>query len=316
MIVPFKLLNSKFIYIDLNTRERVFNTLEFDIIFPFENGFSIVFNNGKYGVVNLKGKICIPIIYSHISNFSENYFLVSCEKIISKDKNLVTKNVKSGIIDTENKLIIPPVYDNLSAVCNGLVKFSNESDEYSEFFTNPNIKYGYLNLNNEVQIEPIYLGAKDFSEGYAAVGNYFGLDEDYNEIIRYGYINVAGKVVIDFIYDFADSFKNGQALVEQNNNSYHINYQGIKTIQNPKNDVTNDKLLLKFTKKQEVLTIYGELAIIEKFGYKNNFGKIIIDPIYSFAEDFVNGLARVSIDNNTFYILTTGEELCERYENF
>lgn len=296
MIVPFKLETGVFIFIDLKNRNRVFDTLEFDFIYPFNNGVSIVKRNNKYGLVSIDGSLISPPIYDSISNVSEGYALIMVDG-------------KHGIIDLAGRLIIPPKYQNLSNVNDGLILFAYEEDLYKNLTVNEEIKYGYLNLKNEVVIEPQYTPAEDFSEGLAAVGKFLGLDEDYNSIIKYGYIDPTGKTKIDFQFEYAESFKNGVALVTKNEKKYFIDLQGNRS-NIEANQADDNVFLIKFIQKHE--TSSGFEGIIETFGFKNKSGKIVIPPIYTDAHDFENGLALVSVNSNYFFIMPDGEELCHR----
>ena len=299
MIVPFKLQTGLFIYIDLNTRLRVFENLQYDFIYPFQEGFSIVRHKNTYGVVNLKGELIIPLIYNSIINFSEGHFLA-------------VLNNKYGIIDTEGKIVIPPIYNNLSKVKDGLILFAEEEEEedlYKEIAVNANIKYGYINLRNEIVILPQFTPAEDFSEELAVVGKIAGMDDDYNEIIKYGYINTKGNITIDYQFDSANSFSKGLANVTKDSESYFIDKKGNKV--HEVNEIEN-QYPITFKHQQLVKDIFNNIAVIETFGYKDNGGKTVINPIYTDAADFENGLALVSINSNIFYILPSGEELCQR----
>lgn len=297
MIVPFKLENKKFIFIDLDTRKRVFHELEFDFINHSENNFFKVRKNNKFGLVNNNGEILIPIIYDNIFGINDGFAVVAL-------------NHKLGIVNTNGKLIIPIEYNILSHVSNGLILFSNSEEIPYDDYVNTEILFGFLDTNNNIKIPPQYTLAKDFSENLAVVGKSIGLDENYEEIIKYGYINTEGKIFIDFQFDFAKSFENGFANVKIANEEFCIDSVGKKlnkiTIEN------TDKLNypIKFENKKYI----NNSVIIKSYGYKSDSGQIVISPIYTEANDFKNGLALVSINNDYFYILPTGEELYNRIE--
>ena len=77
-------------------------------------------------------------------------------------------------------------------------------------------KYGYLDVNGDVVIEPIYDGASDFNDGIARIKK-FG---------KFGYINTKGKLTIDAIYEEADIFDSDLARVKSNNIEKYINIEG------------------------------------------------------------------------------------------
>ncbi len=83
-------------------------------------------------------------------------------------------------------------------------------------------KYGYMNLEGEVVIEPQFSYAELFSEeGLAAVRN----DEG-----KWGYIDVEGKLVIPEEYDYVLGFDEGLSNVQKDHDYYYIDTKGIKVL--------------------------------------------------------------------------------------
>jgi hypothetical protein len=68
-------------------------------------------------------------------------------------------------------------------------------------------KYGFIDKQGNLIIEPLYNTAWDFSEGIAFVKK-----DDY-----YGCIDKNGTEVLPFVYKFGYKFKNGLALVRLKN---------------------------------------------------------------------------------------------------
>nr|MCU0404220.1 WG repeat-containing protein [Chitinophagaceae bacterium] len=76
--------------------------------------------------------------------------------------------------------------------------------------------WGYLNLNGEEVIPFIYVNARKFSEGLAAVSS---KPKEF-----WGYINKKGEIIIPFNLDFADSFsEEGEARVVKRGQVMWIN---------------------------------------------------------------------------------------------
>lgn len=163
-------LNSKKIY-DFNEYE--------DISGLYINGYMRVYNNKKFGALNIDNKNNIPVEYDEISEYQNGYFLV--------------KKGKWGIINKKNKIVIPLIYDKIFKVTDKLIRVEL------------NQKSGYIDLKNNIIIDLQYdldLNS-DFSDGLAMV----------KKNGKYGFINKKGEIVIPFIYEKALPFKNNKAII-------------------------------------------------------------------------------------------------------
>ncbi len=127
----------------------------------------IVQKNKKFGIVDLKNKIILPVEYDEISNWTEYG---------PRHSKFIVKNGKTGLIDHESfKITIPPIYDQFRYL-NGLI-FAKRNDKsgiitedgkvlcdfiYDEVYPNESDFHGYA--KNEPRI-------------YARKGNsYFQID--------------------------------------------------------------------------------------------------------------------------------------------
>lgn len=103
---------------------------------------------------------------------------------------------KFGLINKNDESVIKFKYNYLECSENGFVLFGI------------NEKYGYMNFDEEVLIEPQYEDAGIFVAGiaYAAVNTENG--------IKYGYIDASGQFIIAPQYDYAENFHyNGLTVV-------------------------------------------------------------------------------------------------------
>lgn len=167
-----------------------------DISGLYINGYMRVYNNKKFGALNIRNKFNIPVEYEEISEYQNGYFLV--------------KKDKWGIIDKKNNVIIPLIYDKIFKVSDKLIRVE------------VNQKSGYIDLKNNIIIDFQYdfdLNS-DFSNGLAMV----------KKNGKYGYINKKGKLIIPLIYEKALSFKNNKAIILDTtiNKYYLINKKGEK----------------------------------------------------------------------------------------
>ena len=132
------------------------------------------------------------------------FCLFSCsdniKKTVNTDKNQHITDDKIDIKDANKYSIV-----SIDAFYEGLARFKTKGE-----------LYGYLDVNGNVVIKPIYVDASNFKDGIARVLKHG----------KYGYIDTKGNFVIDNIYDSATIFKDGLALVKINNIQKYINREG------------------------------------------------------------------------------------------
>jgi len=164
-------------------------------------------------------------------------------------------------------------------------------------FTN-SAKWGFMDTEGTVMINPSYEDVDEFSDGLALVVNEgkVGYINKSNEIIipfeydegeafieglaiaskddLYGVINRLGETIVSFEYDFIGPYNNGLAVVANDTAYGFINRKG--EIQIPiEFDYAGD--------------FKDGFAIIEKDGYKgmiNTLGKTVVPSIYQWLEPF------------------------------
>lgn len=103
---------------------------------------------------------------------------------------------KFGLINKNDKDVIKFKYGYLDCSNNGFILLER------------NGKYGYMNFDEEILIEPYYEDAGVYVDGvaYAAVNTESG--------IKYGYIDISGQFIIEPQFDYAEDFhSNGLAVV-------------------------------------------------------------------------------------------------------
>lgn len=148
-------------------------------------------------------------------------------------------------------------------------------------------KWGYINTHGRVVIKAQFDEADRFSEDLARVqvGS------------KSGYIDSSGRFVIEPIYTFAFSFSEGLAVVGKDMSSpwFYIDRTG-QTIIEPRNAIWigpfNDGLA-KFSRNigGNSLNTYDA-----RDGFINKQGQIVIDPKFTNAGNFAEGLAVVADD--------------------
>ena len=139
-----------------------------DISYNLREGLLFAKLNDKYGYINLKNEIIIPFEYTKAENFSDGL------AVVYKDKKAFYINKNNVIVmDVKGDLIWQNMFKN------GLAVFKT------------NGKFGYININKEVIINPIYEEATVFQNDRAFV--------TLNK--KSGIINSKGKVILPLIYD-------------------------------------------------------------------------------------------------------------------
>lgn len=165
-------------------------------------------------------------------------------------------------------------------------------------------KYGYINKTGRVVIEPLYEEAKDFSEGLAAVKK----DGKWGFISQY-----KGSVKINFSFDKTENFSEGLVAVCIQNKWGYVDKEGKWIIQPQFEDYQKGNYNRNFS--------CGLAGFIKdhNWGFINKTGEIVISPIYSYVSVFVNDLSKTTIDNEYDYkvsiINTLGQEVWSKTED-
>lgn len=169
-------------------------------------------------------------------------------------------------------------------------------------------KWGYIDCDGNVVVEPIYSSANSFSEGLAAVqnnGKWGYIDKTGKQVIPfildstyafseglavfsqgnyYGYINTSGEKVIDAIYSEAAPFQCGVACVKKDNRYGYILPDGTA--------VTEFIYGANTSAKDGVIPVfYGDTAKGINTGYIDVTGRLILDFDWYDAKHFSEGLA-------------------------
>lgn len=98
-------------YLDTKGKER-FGF--YDIAAPFTDGYAMVSRNGKYGIINNRGKIILPIQYDN-SGFRSMLY------IFSENIAMVEKDGKYGFVNKSGQVVIPIVYESAQHCTEGVI---------------------------------------------------------------------------------------------------------------------------------------------------------------------------------------------------
>jgi len=189
--------------------------------------------------------------------------LIGCTHRNEKNTNMMDKGNEGDIQSSKNSvnyLIKPEFKECAPAFIDGIMMVSKK--------TKDEVKYGFIDDNGEVIVEPIYddtrfyvgasMGSSGFSEGLAPVK----LKD------KWGYINSKGVKIIDFKYEEAGLFNDGLAYVKIDGKYGYINKQGTMVIQP------------QYSKAFEFHKGVAVAQINDSYGFIDKEGKWIIEPRY------------------------------------
>ncbi len=182
----------------------------------------LISKNGKYGLINKEGNICIHPVYTDIKEFESFFYVKSCGWSILKKQSLHTidfspsvtylkiellkdgiykilKNGgKWGVIDKNCNEILPPIYESVEDIDGVLLV------RVSGSYYNGN-GYGLITYDNEQLIPCSYSSITP-----AALGR-FWIYKDRNEVV--GLASTDGKILIEPKYGKVEPYVNGYAKV-------------------------------------------------------------------------------------------------------
>ena len=172
-------------------------------------------------------------------------------------------------------------------------------------------KYGFIDKDGNIVIQPQFQGVSDFSENLAEiyVGGKFST----------AYIDRSGKIVIQPQFDVGSKFSEGFAWVGFNKDKTEYKI-GNRTYYNSggSHSFNYDIGFVDKTGKyitEPIFTFAGDfaegLAFVKtkdaKFGFIDKTGKFAIQPKFDWADDFSEGLALVFVNGKYGFIDKTGK---------
>lgn len=217
--------------------------------------------------------------------FSDGMAAVEPHFVINKEGFQVRK---VGFIDAHGQLVIAPQFAEVTEFRDGLCPVRAYGQE----------QWGIIDKTGRWVVKPIFQGAQVYSEGLLPVGKN-GL---------WGYIDKAGTFVISPKFKYANGFHEGLAQVTLPGG------EGSFVCINPKGEIVFDSLNEgAFTKEQMDSMAVSELiheheniqykcGVFEgklrfsrnnKYGFCDTTGKVVIAPVFDYADNFSEGLVAV-----------------------
>ncbi len=273
----------------------------YESAFPFKNGVAIVCKSGKYGIIDQAGKSILPLKYSQISPWNNNLYLIKAGKTM-------------GLSNLSGEIVLEPKYTLISkSNCYGkaLIALGGKATSHEKQTYQSNAKYGIIDNNGKILIEPIYKGLYEFAfdgkneypyyEGKGLLYSYHYTtdtlitDCSYLGVSKNGF-NITGCALIDV---------NGKELIKQESYDY---------IMMPNSNMVRYYI----AKKKETICGYHDLNTGKNF-VAGKFEQPINEINYWTHGDFIGEIAPVNGTTWSFIgkngnILRTGYQLLKHSE--
>ncbi len=236
--------------------------------------------DGGYGYINKEGNLVIAPKLKIAGNFTGNLAYVST------DDGAGFINKKGEVIISNYDLKGYP-YDHYTEEMIPITGYYFSLFNYK--------RYGFMDSNGKVAIEPQFDDVNVFSEGLAGVA--------ING--KWGFINKEGKIVIKPQFSWVKEFSEGLAAVQIDGKWSYIDREGKVIFSVEANEVNNFKEGLARINKFDPIKSRWVCSFIDKTG------KQVIDSKFAECSDFSEGLAPVKPLEASYskYIDKTGQEV-------
>lgn len=170
-------LNGKIGKIDKKGKEII--PCQYTCIEPFVNSSRLfkVMENDKWGIIDTKGSIVVPLIYDEIGDLFKDYVIIK-------------QNGFFGVVNLRGEIIIPNMYNKIDRTFHGTNRA--KIDSHCEFFAVlNNNKWGYIIANNDNRDNIKY----DWISG-PWDNDYYVVKSEKN----YGIVNRRGEIIFPITY--------------------------------------------------------------------------------------------------------------------
>lgn len=195
---------------------------------PRESNLKPVYENGKWGYADPRGKVVIPARFDAARPFAGGLARVGL--VVEELPEINARpNIKWGYIDERGRVVVELRYAELHDFSEGLaaaaVLDAEKPDRPSvRGGDRRNLKWGYVDAGGREVIPVQFLAAGDFSEGLAAVNPAGEGSRGESSLCgahgNYGYIDKTGAFVIKPQFHHASQFKDGRARASVGRTTY------------------------------------------------------------------------------------------------
>lgn len=167
---------------------------------PFSDGTAIVSKSGKYGIIGTSGNVLLPLNYTQITLWHGNLYLIKDGK-------------KMGLANRGGSVVLPAEYSHISKPnCYGkaLIALGGKATPNDKKTYMANAKYGIINENGTILVNPKYRGLYEFSMDCTEKYPYYE-----GKRLEYSYHNTSDTLITDC------------SFLGFNNNGFNIYEAGI-----------------------------------------------------------------------------------------
>jgi hypothetical protein len=233
--------------------------------------FGIAYKDGNFGYINPAGELVIDFKYTSAAEFSQGLALVSIGQHFS-------------YINTQGKIVSSHHYEFGETIYQSIARVKR------------NGKYGIINDRGTEVLPAEYDLIGNFEDGLAIVCK--GCTEINFEKGKYGVISNTGKLLVPADFKKIKNFSTELIKV------YTIDgKEGFVNKYNSDEPIIYDEAD-DFPTNGFALTRIGK-----KYGYIDETGSIIMPPKYDRAEEFRDGVAKVYIQNDLYFLTSEGKEI-------
>lgn len=243
---------------------KVVITPKFSGVSGFHEGLASVrvgsLTNGKWGFVDRFGRMTIPAIYTWTCDFSQGLASVT---LAVADRTSGKTRYRDGYVNRAGRLVIGPKYDWAGRFSEGLAPVAprRATAEGRSIESDRVYRYGFIDRHGSMVIPPI-LESPLYDDPD-------GLHDSLARVRvngRYGFIDRTGRIVIKPQYEETGQFSQGLAWVRV-------------TIETPSDP--HESAPRPARRK------------VDRYGYIDRTGKVVIPVRFEFAGDFHEGCAPV-----------------------
>lgn len=219
---------------------------------------------------------------------------------------VITESNKDGVINRDGEVIVKPIYkkaynfttleeNNYSHPHYINLHWLHIDDNEYAVVKNIDNKLGVIDKEGNLKLKVIFDSIGQFFNGYSKV-----------EVSgKYGLINNDFEIVLKPIYDEIRNVLDGSIVVKNYTKNGEAKYACLNTDMDMVASFDYDMIYLSTEKRMRIQK--------DNFwGFMDTDCKVIVEPKYSFADDFSKGIARVKKDNLWTYINLHGEELTRK----
>ena len=241
--------------------------------------------DGKY-IADFNGKIIyVDSKYKYCKEFHDDFAIA----VLAYSDS----DARYALINSKSEDILPPIFEGLELIVNGVYKFKL------------NGKYGLVDSKGNILLQNLYEGIGKFEDNLACIS----IIDTFNNYKLYGYIDSYGKEILPTVFEFIGKRHDKYSVIMSNGVWELFNVDNHNRTRIPKASYVGP--LQNGLFKINIGGDYLEQGKVEggSWGYINQNGEVVIEPIYEYAYNFSEGLAAVKQNGKYGFIDKDGNTI-------